>query len=55
MLSTILKNINIWLSIFQLHLIMNEEYNLIVMLVITTLSIIIFMYDSGKDKFINLF
>ncbi len=55
MLSTIIKHINIWLSLYQLHLIMNNKCNLIVMIIMITLSILIMMYDSNRDKFINLF
>ena len=55
MVSTIIKHINIWLSLYQLHLIMNNKCNLIVMIIMITLSVLIMMYDNNRDKFINLF
>ena len=50
MISTIIKHVNIWLSLYQLHLIMENKCNLIVMVIMITLSILIMIYDSNKDK-----
>ena len=50
MISTIIKNVNIWLSLYQLHLMTENKCNLFVMVIMITLSILIMIYDSNKDK-----
>lgn len=55
MISTVIKHVNILLSVYQLHLIMNNKCNLLIMIFMITLSVVIMMYDNNNDKFINLF